>query len=561
MAVLTIDRRDYTFRDYEKLRSGMVDFIATNFPKLNNSFFKDDFPIMTLESTAFAVDNLTWYLDYAFNELLFDRVTERKNIISLAKLIDYELRAKSAAQVTMDCTTDPYTPNLTITKGTQFPGPGGVTYEVSSNITVTGATSFTVPALQGETIIDNFISDGSALQFFITNQGDAAGNVAVIVRVDATPWTSVDTLFGVGTGEFYEAQFTDDGRIRVSFGDGLNGDIPLGGAAIEIEYFTTEGSGGNFAQGLIVSSFNGDAGGPHEVQCINTNSASSGGEDEETVEEARKNAPASLRALNRLVTEGDYKAIIEQIAGVLSVSVSVQNTLRTITIVVLADGFLPASPALIDTITIEIEDKKMIGIIHKFKDPVFIDIDIDANVFVQANADPLLVEEQVRAAWSEFLQPTDPNTIALLVDFGRSLFISDVLALLDGVSGVDHVDLNTLSITPIVTLVTWNGDSTIDNITISDTTLDETWTIAFITTTTFTVSGSVSGLQVNTGSVDTPYVSDDGEIAFIVTSGSVAQFAGDTATIRVKPKRANIVLASDEVFREGISVFTTFVVT
>jgi len=57
-------------------------------------------------------------------------------------------------------------------------------------------------------------------------------------------------------------------------------------------------------------------------------------------------------------------------------------------------------------------------------------------------------------------------------------------------------------------------------------TVTETWTVVFTDATHFTATGSVSGLQVNTGTVGTEYSSDSEEVTF-----TISQDGGDTAFI------------------------------
>jgi len=59
---------------------------------------------------------------------------------------------------------------------------------------------------------------------------------------------------------------------------------------------------------------------------------------------------------------------------------------------------------------------------------------------------------------------------------------------------------------------------------------DDDWTIDFTSATAFTVTGASHGLQTNTGTVGTPYVSDSDEIGFTVIDGTVSWASGDEIT-------------------------------
>jgi hypothetical protein len=63
---------------------------------------------------------------------------------------------------------------------------------------------------------------------------------------------------------------------------------------------------------------------------------------------------------------------------------------------------------------------------------------------------------------------------------------------------------------------------------------DETWTITFTSSTEFTATGSVSGLQTATGTVGTEYTSDGDELTLTMIAGTVAWDTGDSLTMVVE---------------------------
>lgn len=99
--------------------------------------------------------------------------------------------------------------------------------------------------------------------------------------------------------------------MSLAFGNGIFGVQPPAGGTIRVTLELTEGEDGNVIAGSIRTGeriYNtNDAGITEIVQydIVNT-SAATGGEDEESVEEVRRNAIISLTALERTVTESDY---------------------------------------------------------------------------------------------------------------------------------------------------------------------------------------------------------------------------------------------------------------
>ncbi|MDP2645832.1 MAG: invasin domain 3-containing protein [Desulfobacterales bacterium] len=80
------------------------------------------------------------------------------------------------------------------------------------------------------------------------------------------------------------------------------------------------------------------------------------------------------------------------------------------------------------------------------------------------------------------------------------------------------------------------GNGVMGSVTVGKSTLDENWTVvgtaAAVNGGTFSVTGSVSGLQTNTVTVGAPYVSDNAEVAFTIADGSTDFVVGDTFTFR-----------------------------
>ncbi len=99
--------------------------------------------------------------------------------------------------------------------------------------------------------------------------------------------------------------------MSLAFGNGIFGVQPPAGGTVRVTLQLTEGEDGNVIAGSIRTGeriYNTNNAGITEIvqyDIVNT-SAATGGEDEESVEEVRRNAIISLTALERTVTESDY---------------------------------------------------------------------------------------------------------------------------------------------------------------------------------------------------------------------------------------------------------------
>lgn len=207
--------------------------------------------------------------------------------------------------------------NVVITEGNKI-------YNLPVNVDTTANEQFQflLPVRQYETSVQEFQVDDDTQQFqFVVIDVPVNAKIAgvkVEVREPGdTSWRlyeqfdSVYLMSNISYGYVYRR--TSDG-IRLYFGNGLIGVQPEPGSTVRVTITETEGIDGNVIAGTIVN-------GPRiymvnsvtgltqivDYNVVNTSPAIDG-EDEEGIEEVRRNSIISLTALNRLVSEGDYKS-------------------------------------------------------------------------------------------------------------------------------------------------------------------------------------------------------------------------------------------------------------
>ena len=153
-----------------------------------------------------------------------------------------------------------------------------------------------------------------------------ASGVTGIIAVDEgsgyVTWTEVEDFAGYGpTDQVYTL---DHGTGLVSFGDGIHGKIPLwlsgNGSNLDtadqtnvmaVSYQWGGGSQANSGAGTITTLLASIPG----IQGVTNPIPSSGGADEESVEDAEDRAPMTLRTQNRAVTVGDFAFLAQQTPG------------------------------------------------------------------------------------------------------------------------------------------------------------------------------------------------------------------------------------------------------
>jgi len=174
-----------------------------------------------------------------------------------------------------------------------------------------------VPAGHGETKGEKVLGSGDATQLsqtfrfdeedvsFVADATQPSGvRAAITVKVAGRAWEQVSSFQDSRPTDFhYTVRMTEDATLKISFGDGKRGRrLPTGGNNVRILFRKGVGLPGNVAAGSIVKAVK-----PHRlVDKVRQPLSATGGNDMEGVESLRENAPATLLALERAVSLGDF---------------------------------------------------------------------------------------------------------------------------------------------------------------------------------------------------------------------------------------------------------------
>jgi uncharacterized phage protein gp47/JayE len=543
----------YTPRDYSSLLAELKQKIPYYLPEWTDHN-DSDFGIVLLQLFSYVADILHFYLDRMLNEAFLPTVYSRENLINLLKLIDYKLAGAVPATVNLTFTLgQAYAEDVTIPAGTECQSVGDETiyFETDEDLVIPASQlSGEVSATEGQSGEETLgTSDGTAYQKFVINASPVIDGTLKIL-VGGEEWTEVDSLaLSDPDAKEYYTQRDADEKITVFFGDDSQGKVPPNGAEIIARYRVGGGTRGNLGPNTItiINSPILHQGMPITVGVTNPEAAS-GGADRESAEHAKAHGPLQLRALNRCVTEEDYKTLAEGYTGVARAKCSPREpqTYRLVDLYIVPHGGGLPSDTLKSGLQSYLEEKKMVNDILTVKDPQYVSIDVQGTVYVKPSYVRTVVEAAVLEVLDDFFAYDSDYA-----DFGQGIFLSDLYRLLDEVEGVDHVDLDKLARVPVVKYEIWSGDAVFGDVAISGSTKEETWTVELVSPAEFKVTGSVSGEQANTGIFGTEYTSDKGEVTFTITEGSRACKAGDRATFKTSKLVGNINLAGSEFPQKG----------
>ena len=87
----------YTSRDFDSIKSSLVDYVKRYYPETFRDFSEASFGALMLDTVAYVGDVLSFYLDYQANESFLDTATEYDNILKLGKQLGYKFRGNPSS--------------------------------------------------------------------------------------------------------------------------------------------------------------------------------------------------------------------------------------------------------------------------------------------------------------------------------------------------------------------------------------------------------------------------------------------------------------------------------
>jgi predicted phage baseplate assembly protein len=134
------------------------------------------------------------------------------------------------------------------------------------------------------------------------------------VRVDGVRWAEESTLYGQdAAATVFETRLEDDGTTTVRFGDGKAGArLPTGSENVTASYRVGSGLDGHVAAKQIKLLVNKPLG----VKTVENPLAPSGGDEPESLDDARVNAPLTVLTLDRVVSLRDVESFARAYPGI-----------------------------------------------------------------------------------------------------------------------------------------------------------------------------------------------------------------------------------------------------
>src|SRR6185295_10000618 len=256
-------------------------------------------------------------------------------------------------------------------------------------------------------------------------------------RVNDILWHKADCPVGLGPADRrYFVRIDDGGQTTVVFGDGKHGArLPTGSENVRAAYRSGIGKEGNVKAGQISQL----ATRPLGVKDVINPIPATGGAGPESRDQARRNAPLAVMALDRLVSVQDYADFARTFAGVGKTSATriSDGRVELVHVTIAGEDDIPIRED--SDLFLNLEDALL-----RFGEPRQpLALAVRRRFFLVVQADVRLlpdylwekVESQVRAAMVETFS-------FVRRDLGQDALLSEVYRTMQGVPGVDYVDVN-----------------------------------------------------------------------------------------------------------------------
>jgi hypothetical protein len=274
------------------------------------------------------------YTNMVASEAFLATAQKRNSVVALASSLNYTPRSTSSATITGTLTLSPVgaPASIPVPQGirfdflldgiaynfvnrepfTVFRNGNAYTFEnlvLTEGKLVNERYSYDILTPNQRFLINNANIDTATLQVRVTNSSSDTSTRVYVRAENSVALTSVS--------EIYYIEEVEDGKFEIFFGDNVIGKALSHGNIVNLDYIVSSGLIGNGIQSLTLNSaIDGVVDGtftPYDQ--------SVGGEDRESIERIKFNAPKAYSSQNRAVTSEDYAALVLREPNVGSVLV------------------------------------------------------------------------------------------------------------------------------------------------------------------------------------------------------------------------------------------------
>lgn len=316
----------------------------------------------------------------------------------------------------------------------------------------------TVAVEQAETLRDEVLggSDGSRNQTFqLANKPVVAGSLKLEIEQSDRgfePWIEKPDFFGSDADAMHYVLNRSTGEIVT--GDGVNGAIPVAyvnnpnGNVIAREYRVGGGRRGNVGPGVIKTMATRVEG--VDESGVGNLLAAHSGRDEETLDEAKKRAPRSLKSRERAVTTEDFETLAQAAANVKRAKAlplfhpdfPAQKIPGVVSVVVVPDTDDPRptpSEGTLRSVCAYLDERRLLTTELYVIKPSYQKIEIQGEVVATNDADLAEVANAINASLVDYFHPLRGGEDGQGWPFGGKIYYSRVYQRVFAIAGVASI--------------------------------------------------------------------------------------------------------------------------
>lgn len=457
---------DFSGLDYDTSRRVMLEYIKTYYPNEFNDFIASNGLVMLLEIIASTVGKLSLRSDLLTSESFLPTALSEQAVVNHLALINQRIRRQTPAIVDIECTVDrPLNSTVNIPAGTTFqvtgPDQEAIYYEIyrapndwSSDIVIPPAKRGVIAwGIEGRfaSVVRQTSTGGARQQYSITDSNILESPIFVSVESSGTVdnWTVIyEPIEKYGpTDKVVEVVFYDNQATFV-FGDNITGAIPPSGSSITFRYRVGGGRRGRIGvniintQRTILPTTGSTVGNTVTFRNI---TASSGGTDKETIEEAKKRAPREFATQKSIVTASDYAEASENFShpvfGIISKAVAtlksnINTNLVEVYVLAVGNDDAPTTPSagLKEALRTHLDELNVLTDSVEVLDGSIFSVDLEYNIVVHRNADASFVKEQVESSIADYFKLSNWS-------MGEPFYLSNFVEAIEKIDGVKYMDL------------------------------------------------------------------------------------------------------------------------
>jgi hypothetical protein len=455
---------DTAAKDYDSLIQSLIDFATSQYGEQTSAnrvwtdFNISSFSRNWAELVAYVGDQLMFYLDTHANQAHLRSATIPSFILDIAQQLGFEVPTQQAASGKVQFTTSgPYT----IPAGYRVFS-GDVEFFTTREIIGSRAESVEVEILQGVKRSQSFTSAGLQNESFVLPDSEVIVDLnnpnadlqSPQVSVNGTSYRVVTTPVDAAPNSLIVVRSLDvNGRMVLTFGDGVFGRRLASNESIQITYRTGGGSQGNLEPGEIDTLSSPLA----NVVSVTNLESTAGGVDQLSLAQIKARIPLSLETRAGAVDLDGYADIlIANFPQVLTARAAI-NTTETgididIFVVPQADTItdISANPLLRDTLTDFLERKKTVTTRFLIRDAESILVDIELEIFINRDASRASVESELRERIAGLFNLRTGNIDGEGMKFGQNIRIRDLFEVISQVPGINRFEVVRHTIVPRV---------------------------------------------------------------------------------------------------------------